>query len=262
MKKYLSLLCMIACIFGLSACGTEEEYTTYEQNKMDYAISVATDYFIPSLESFESEEAVAALDEYTAEEVAYLINQNVGITVDGYVYKSAIESFNDGKEDIGGIVSMGEATATIDDDTIIVTVPVTGATQDAEAEVILSNDMFLEVQSAALNPVETMGDMMAKAAMNTLIGMGTVFVVLILISCIIALFGYIPKLQASMKNGKKANKEPKKSGIDNAVAQITKAEEVGTDDTELVAVIAAAIAAYEGNTSTDGFVVRSIHKVR
>ena len=34
-----------------------------------------------------------------------------------------------------------------------------------------------------------------------------------------------------------------------------------TDDGELVAVIAAAIAASEGKTSTDGFVVRSIRKI-
>jgi hypothetical protein len=34
-----------------------------------------------------------------------------------------------------------------------------------------------------------------------------------------------------------------------------------TDDGELIAVIAAAIAASEGKTSTDGFVVRSIRKV-
>ena len=40
--------------------------------------------------------------------------------------------------------------------------------------------------------------------------------------------------------------------------QIEEKEEL-VDDTELVAVIAAAIAAYEG-TSTDGFVVRSIRR--
>ena len=39
-------------------------------------------------------------------------------------------------------------------------------------------------------------------------------------------------------------------------------EEAEADDTELVAVIAAAIAASEGAASTDGFVVRSIRKVR
>ena len=39
------------------------------------------------------------------------------------------------------------------------------------------------------------------------------------------------------------------------------AVEDATDDGELIAVIAAAIAASEGKTSTDGFVVRSIRKV-
>ena len=37
-------------------------------------------------------------------------------------------------------------------------------------------------------------------------------------------------------------------------------EEELADDGELVAVIAAAIAAYDGSTSTDGFVVRSIKR--
>ena len=46
----------------------------------------------------------------------------------------------------------------------------------------------------------------------------------------------------------------------NVVTQIEQREEQElVDDTELVAVIAAAIAAYEG-TSTDGFVVRSIRR--
>ena len=53
-------------------------------------------------------------------------------------------------------------------------------------------------------------------------------------------------------------------GIENAVAQISAVEEVEdeTDDLELVAVIAAAIAASEGASSTDGFVVRSIRRRR
>ena len=153
----------------------------------------------------------------------------------------------------------------IDDDQIIVHVDVTGANQNAQAEVIFSNDMFMSMESAALNPIESMGGLMTKAALNTLIGMGTVFVILIfisiLISLIISLFNFIPKIQATFsKKGKK--EETKNAGIDNAVTQIAAQEEVEADDTELVAVIAAAIAASEGAASTDGFVVRSIRKVR
>ena len=47
--------------------------------------------------------------------------------------------------------------------------------------------------------------------------------------------------------------------MDQTIAQIIEKEEL-SDDLELVAVISAAIAAYEGSSSTEGFVVRSIKK--
>ena len=75
---------MITCIFGLTACGSEETYTDYEQRKMDTAIQIATQYVIPSLENFEDEATLESFSEYTADEVAYLVQENVGITVDGY----------------------------------------------------------------------------------------------------------------------------------------------------------------------------------
>ena len=99
---------------------------------------------------------------------------------------------------------------------------------------------------------------MEKAALNTLLGMGTVFIVLILISLIISCFNFIPKIQA--KFAKRPKKEEVKSAaVDNTIAQIIEKEEL-SDDLELVAVIAAAIAASEGASSTDGFVVRSIKR--
>ena len=98
---------------------------------------------------------------------------------------------------------------------------------------------------------------MEKAGLNTLIGMGTVFAVLILICLIISCFGFIPKIQGlfSGKN-KKAEKSTAEVAVDNTIAQIIKKE----DDQELIAVIAAAIAASEGAASTDGYVVRSIRR--
>ena len=256
MKKFLSLVCMITCIFGLTACGSEETYTDYEQRKMDTAIQIATQYVIPSLENFEDEATLESFSEYTADEVAYMVQQNVGITVDGYAYKTAIESFNSAKKTIGGITAVGDADATIDDDQIIVHVDVTGANQNAQAEVIFSNDMFLSMESAALNPVESMGGLMTKAALNTLIGMGTVFVMLIFMSFIISLIKYVPALLNGTSK-KKKEEAPKAAPAPAVAAAVEEAEEM--DDTELVAVIAAAIAAAEG-TTTDGFVVRSIKR--
>lgn len=106
---------------------------------------------------------------------------------------------------------------------------------------------------------KSMLDKMANAAINTLIGMTTVVLVLLLISWLIGLFKFIPVLQEKFANkGKKTSAVD--TAIDNAIAQITEKEELA-DDTELVAVITAAICAATG-TSSDGFVVRSIRKAR
>ena len=103
----------------------------------------------------------------------------------------------------------------------------------------------------------SLGELMSKAALNTLIGMGTVFVVLILISALISAFRIIPVLQDKFrkKPEEKVETAPK---AEEAAIEEEAADE--TDDCELVAVIAAAIAASEGAASTDGFVVRSIRR--
>jgi sodium pump decarboxylase gamma subunit len=249
---------MITCVFGLTACGSDATLTEYEQTKVSAAEQNATDSIIPIMQIFMIDENAALLDGLSADEVAYWINNQFGINVDGYAFINAVSSFNSAEDTMGEIVSIGEAEAEIDDDQIVVYVQVEGEKKNAEAEIIFSNDMFQPVlESASLNPVSTMGELMGKAALNTLIGMGTVFVVLILISCIISLFKFIPKIQESFT--KKKAKET--AGVDNAVAHIVVQEETGADDLELAAVIAAAIAAYEGSASTDGFVVRSIRKV-
>lgn len=272
-KRLLALVCMITCIFGLTACGSEEALTTFEQKKVDNAELMAKQAIIPILTDYLCVEDTFAqilpdteLSELTMEEIAHVCEQTFGIEVDGYAVLTAVESFDTALDTIGGIAEIGDATAKIDDDQIVVEVEVKGEKKNAKAEIIFSNDMFMRLESASLNPVSTTGELMGKAALNTLIGMGTVFVVLILISLIISLFGFIPKLQAASAKRKERKKAEKaageKTGIDNAVAQITAQEEVAdaADDLELAAVIAAAIAAYEGSASTDGFVVRSIRR--
>lgn len=261
MKKLIALVSLITCVFGLTACGSEEVYTEYEQSKLDTAQQRAVQYVIPNLSMFiMNDENADFLDEYTAAEIEYLVAQNLNFSTDGYAFMSAVESFHSAKEEMGSIVNIGSAEAEFDDSQIIVYVQVEGEKKNAEAEIIFTNDMFMTLESASLNPVSSMGQLMSKAALNTVIGMGTVFIVLILISLIISCFGIIPKLQAKFS---KKDTQAKASGVDNAVAQITTQEEIvdESDDLELVAVIAAAIAASEGAASTDGFVVRSIRKV-
>ena len=112
-----------------------------------------------------------------------------------------------------------------------------------------------ELTDASADKVYTLGEKMEKAALNTLMGMGTVFVVLILISLIIYCFRFISVIQN--KAAGKGKKNEAEAGA--VVEQIGQREEQLTDDLELVAVISAAVAASTG-ASADSFVVRSIRR--
>ena len=97
-----------------------------------------------------------------------------------------------------------------------------------------------------------------KALLNTVMGMGTVFVVLFFISWLIGMFKYLNRPVKKVETPVAA--EP----VNNVVTQIEEREEL-SDDSALVAVITAAIAAYEGSTgavSNSGFRVRSIKRAR
>lgn len=108
-----------------------------------------------------------------------------------------------------------------------------------------------------------------QALVNTGIGMGTVFIVLILISFIIYLLGFIPKIL--YRSEKKTNGAEKKVAKTETAAEsaqdaspVVGAETI-PDDSQLVAVIAAAIVAQmEEDTgvpvSVDGLMIRSIKK--
>lgn len=105
----------------------------------------------------------------------------------------------------------------------------------------------------------SLSESMANAGVNTLLGMGTVFVMLILMAYIISLMKYIPKLLAPKQKTPEAVAVPIPAPTASVPETVPVEEELSNDE-ELVAVISAAIAAYEGEASIDGFVVRSIRK--
>ena len=89
-------------------------------------------------------------------------------------------------------------------------------------------------------------------------GLGTVFVILIMLIFLISLFQFIPGSGAQEAKAKKKAAEDAAAAPTPATVAAAPVQEA--DNSELIAVIAAAIAASEG-TSTDGFVVRSIRKI-
>jgi len=240
MKKHLLVLGMIICMLGLTACGSSKADDTSYLSTED-ALSIAGDCLdvISQLSSEELEEA---------EKQGYDVS----------VFKSAYSSYESSIDEIGVVTGMGELKQnTMDADMTEGTIlaEIKGTDHDGTIEVVFEKRAPVSI---TVNTIYTFGESMEKAALNTLLGMGTVFCVLILISLLISCFNLIPKIQAAFKK-KDKKEELKTAAVDHTIAQIIEKEEQA-DDTELVAVIAAAIAASQGASSTDGFVVRSIRK--
>ena len=170
---------------------------------------------------------------------------------------SAMQSWQTSKDELGAKKeSNGETTVTLKDDQYIVTVPV--KFEKANANFVYVFESTGTPVSMSVDVQYGLGKTLQRAGLNTLMGVGTVFVMLILLSLLISLFRFIPNPEAKKAAEAKAAKEAQAAAIAAAPVQ---AEEDLADDGAPVAVIAAAIAAAEG-TTTDGFVVRSIRKVK
>ncbi|MBQ7604970.1 MAG: OadG family protein [Firmicutes bacterium] len=103
----------------------------------------------------------------------------------------------------------------------------------------------------------TMGEKMAGAGITTLLGLGTTFVILCLIWLILSIMGKV------MTAGKAKKAAPAAEAVTTAPAAAPAAApaENLAGDAQLVAVITAAIAAYEGSQSANSLVVRNITRV-
>lgn len=117
----------------------------------------------------------------------------------------------------------------------------------------------LQLPGVALTAhAQTLGEKMTDAAYIVVLGIGTVFVMLVVIALIIYAFNIIPLIQKLFSKEARAEKEA--AGTKNAVPAAEEAVDTEeSDDLELVAVIAAAIAAYE-QVPVDSFRVRTIKR--
>ncbi len=232
MKKLLVILGMITCMACLAACGEVEAPSGPISEEQ--AVQIGTT-IVDQMNTIVSQ---GAIEQYVDQPALY--NGFLG-------WQSALEDIGTYEGVSGGSVSFAE-------DEVAIKINVLGSSHDADVEIVLDNALATYI-GITTNVHYSTGEIMAKAGMNTIIGMGTVFVVLILISLIISCFTLVSKFEAKQKK-----QEAPAPAAPAPVVEEPAAKEELSDDTELVAVIAAAIAAYEGAASTDGFVVRSIRK--
>lgn len=261
--KLLSLLLMVICVFSLAGCESnsisKDAYKTAKKQNEVYQDAAAMEQWAVDMIAYlntASDEQIRS-DAENAISIADYTGRNYAVDPNGLEVHT-IEMYNSWiktRQDLGKIVSLDSMNVTVGKDTstlCVITAEATYEKRKCTFEFTINTDN--EIEGAAINPAYTLGEKMSKAGLNTLIGLGFVFIVLIFISWIISLLKNVNKI------GQK--KAPAESAPAPIIAEPEEEEEESVDDTELVAVIAAAIAAAEGTAEPNDLVVRSIKKIR
>ena len=279
MKKLLSVLCICICLLGTAGCQAAkpvaqddaEMVTEYSQFLTQYLLAEDADMY-----AYFFQGQIEGLDDFTnggAEFTESVLSQ-IGLKVEGNGFISGIDSWEKATEEIGRFVSIDGTTVLYGTkgDTLIVDVDAQFEKRDAVIEFVYKDDLNKTLKSYAVNVNYTFGEKMEKAGLNTLMGMGTVFVVLILLSLFISCFSFVNKAQTNAENKKRAELEAEEARLDKAAVPAAAAEEAvetsyDDNDDEIAAVIAAAIAAYEAEAGgaitpeqSGGYYVRSIRR--
>ena len=236
MKKLLVILGMITCMACLAACGEEEAQSG--PISQEQAVQIGTT-IVDQMNTIVSQ---GAIEQYVDQPVLY----------------SGFQGWESALKDIGTYEGVSGGSVSFMDDEVAININVLGSSHDADVEIVL-DDALATYIGITTNVHYSTGEIMAKAGMNTLMGMGTVFMVLIFISVLISSFKYINAWENNQKAAKVSQAPAAPVPAPEPMESLT-AEDL-TEDLELVAVITAAIAAFDSTASADGLVVRSIKRV-
>lgn len=253
-KKIAFVLGMILVVLSLGACGTDPttvDYNGYSYDELETACYTNAQS-VMELSSYMQMIGLSA-EELPKDAAETLIGQ-YGFS---QAQIDATDQWISISEEFGLCVEADEDSFSIDKSGNTLTTNLTLKFEEKDVDFQVVYDYYsMEVTGLTIEPVYSIGEKMQKAGMNTIISMSVVFLVLILISLIIYAFNIFPYLEKKKKAKAAIEKQPEVP----AAAPVEQPEVPQlTDDTELVAVIAAAIAAGEG-TSTSDFVVRSINR--
>lgn len=241
---------MLAMVFSLTACGAKNETVKYDEAMLQQATEFLIEYCA------NADEAMA--DQWKSMTDFQMESQlmQAGLPYSPESFLGALEAWPAAVDECGEYLGHGDYVIEASKDSVKVSTEAQFA--DREASITFIYDKNSRLETMTVDAKYSTAEILKKAGLNTVLGMGTVFAVLIFISILISLFKYIPRIEAAFnkKKSKAAVVEEKESTPAPAEAAVTV-----TDDTELIAVITAAIEAAEAESgNTDGFVVRSIRR--
>lgn len=255
-KRFSIILAAIACMVLFASCGSntasEETYNGHSASE----IETVEESLLAQLQSMDSDTIDQNISTFKTE----IKDDPEGDNVDQY--QMLLDLLNGYKE---SLPQCGEYNGNSDFDidvagkTVTATLTLDYSKRDMRVIFVYNKNTLNPQKPTSMNceEVRTLGETMGRAALNVVIGMLVVFGVLILISLVIYAFRIIPYLQKKFNDKKNGTEAPAAAAPVEAAPAVQASDEM--DDTELIAVITAAIAAGTG-ASTDSFVVRSIKR--
>lgn len=301
MKKFALLFSMIAVFFTLTACSSGTEEVSFDYTDVDIIYSTisqaselqnVTDGYRAYLEDYAAENDLAAtlntgvsnfdnaakecgaFEGYRSKENGTCIN----FDFDGLTNAQDQESYDAALAAAQEFIGNVDASVTEDGGNVTVTLKAVYEKRDVEYTFVYEENPAYaysyeltgnsvapyQLKEVTATPEYTFSEKMGKAGANTLMGMGTVFVVLIFISLIIGQFEKINNLVTGVGNKKKQNESQTASApVVSVNAQPTTSAGNLMEDSQLVAVITAAVvAASQASGGSDRLVVRSIRKAK
>lgn len=270
MRKFKGLVVSLsaAAMLALAAAPVyaEETETVTEAQAAEESTSTAVVNVDDSISSSDSEtladyasETISLITTMSDAELDEIVNPPSLLSVPPKYSVAAVESWLEVRDELGAYVAAKEHDISADSTTITIESTCDFENGEGLVTIILDRETLTPDSITFAEQNSSLGKTMQEAALNTVMGIGIVFLVLLFLSFLISQFKHIAKLEEKMTK-KNAPQAPKAAPAPAApVAAPAPVEEEVADDGELVAVIAAAIAAAEG-TTTDGFVVRSIKK--
>ena len=246
MKKKISLLlCILIMSLSFAGCSDKNDAATYDEETLKSSAEfILSNFSAMDDATFESFETASEFQlDYTM--------MGTGLKISGEDFVGMIGSWKAAEIECGEYISHGDYEVEAKADEFVVST--TAQYKEREATIIFTFDETMAMKSMDVSAKFAIGEILTKAGLNTLLGMGTVFAVLIFLAYLIDWIKYIPGILDKFTSKSEQAVVVEKP----VVVEAPIVEE--SDDLELIAVITAAIAAQEG-TSTDGFVVRSIRR--
>ncbi len=234
----------------LAGCGNVKSVKYNEsdlESTCEYMLSVVANGGVTG-------EQIAGMSEWNQGALMAQMEAQVGVKMEASVLINALEGWEASRDECGEYISHEDYQYEADSTGVVVTAEADFSDRDAKLEFEFNED--LELESVTVSAHYTIPEILEKAGMNTLLGMGTVFVMLIFMCFVISMLKYVPAWFSRPEKSTPKNTPAAESAVSAALEPVQEEE---LDDAELIAVIAAAIAAYEGE-GADGFVVRSIKR--